>query len=144
MRKVHTAEPRIDIAHLRNALEQAAIACYVQNERLGGAVGEAQQIFAAGVSLQGETAAVPGIVAANLDRAHAAGGSAAAVARNSRQASHTRMATLPARKSTLPNQASAVSAATRWISPMSLLMRETMSPRRVAAKKRGDRRCRCW
>ena len=40
MRKVHTAESIIDIAHLRNVLEQAGIACYVKNERLGGAVGE--------------------------------------------------------------------------------------------------------
>ena len=40
MRKVHTAESIIEIAHLRNVLEQAGIACYVRNERLGGAVGE--------------------------------------------------------------------------------------------------------
>lgn len=40
MRKVHTAESVIDIAHLRNVLEQAGIACYVRNERLGGAIGE--------------------------------------------------------------------------------------------------------
>ena len=40
LRKVHTAESIIDIAHLRNVLEQAGIACYVKNERLGGAVGE--------------------------------------------------------------------------------------------------------
>jgi hypothetical protein len=40
LRKVHTAESIIEIAHLRNVLEQAGIACYVRNERLGGAVGE--------------------------------------------------------------------------------------------------------
>ena len=40
MRKVHTAESIIEIAHLRNVLEQAGIACYVRNERLGGAAGE--------------------------------------------------------------------------------------------------------
>lgn len=40
MRKVHTAESIIEIAHLRNVLEQAGIACYVRNERLGGVVGE--------------------------------------------------------------------------------------------------------
>ena len=40
LRKVHTAESIIEIAHLRNVLEQAGIACYVKNERLGGAVGE--------------------------------------------------------------------------------------------------------
>ena len=40
LRKVHTAESIIEIAHLRNVLEQAGIACYVGNERLGGAVGE--------------------------------------------------------------------------------------------------------
>ena len=40
MRKVHTADSIIEIAHLRNVLEQAGIACYVRNERLGGVVGE--------------------------------------------------------------------------------------------------------
>jgi hypothetical protein len=40
LRKVHTAESIIEITHLRNVLEQAGIACYVRNERLGGAVGE--------------------------------------------------------------------------------------------------------
>jgi hypothetical protein len=40
LRKVHTAESIIEIAHLRNVLEQAGIVCYVRNERLGGAVGE--------------------------------------------------------------------------------------------------------
>ncbi len=40
MRKVHAAESIIEIAHLRNLLEQAGIACYVRNERLGGALGE--------------------------------------------------------------------------------------------------------
>jgi hypothetical protein len=40
LRKVHTAESIIEMAHLRNVLEQAGIACYVRNERLGGAVGE--------------------------------------------------------------------------------------------------------
>ena len=38
MRKVHTAESIIAIAHMRNVLEQAGIACYVRNGRLGGAV----------------------------------------------------------------------------------------------------------
>src|SRR5512137_2966322 len=40
LRKVHTADSIIEIAHLRNVLEQAGIACFVRNERLGGAVGE--------------------------------------------------------------------------------------------------------
>lgn len=40
MRKVHTAESIIDVMHLRNLLEQAGIACVVQNERLGGVAGE--------------------------------------------------------------------------------------------------------
>lgn len=40
MRKVHTAESVIEIAHLRNVLEQAGIACVVRNERLGGVIGE--------------------------------------------------------------------------------------------------------
>jgi hypothetical protein len=40
LRKVHTAESIIEIAHLRNVLEQAGIACYVRNERLGGALGD--------------------------------------------------------------------------------------------------------
>ena len=40
MRKVHTAESIIEIAHLRNVLESAGIACEVRNDRLGGVVGE--------------------------------------------------------------------------------------------------------
>jgi Putative prokaryotic signal transducing protein len=40
LRKVHTAESIIEISHLRNLLEGAGIACYVRNERLGGALGE--------------------------------------------------------------------------------------------------------
>ena len=40
LRKGHTAESIIEIAHMRNVLEQAGIACYVKNERRGGAVGE--------------------------------------------------------------------------------------------------------
>jgi hypothetical protein len=40
MRKVHTGDSVIDVLHLRNLLEQAGIACFVRNERLGGVVGE--------------------------------------------------------------------------------------------------------
>lgn len=40
MRKVHTAESMVEIAHLRNLLESAGIACVVRNERLAGAMGE--------------------------------------------------------------------------------------------------------
>jgi hypothetical protein len=40
MRKVHTAESTIEIAHLRNVLESEGIACIVRNDRLGGVVGE--------------------------------------------------------------------------------------------------------
>ena len=40
MRKVHTAESTIEIAHLRNVLESDGIACFVRNDRLGGVVGE--------------------------------------------------------------------------------------------------------
>lgn len=40
MRKVHTAESVIEIAHLRNVLESAGIACEVRNDRLAGVVGE--------------------------------------------------------------------------------------------------------
>lgn len=40
MRKVHTAESVVEIAHLRNVLEAAGIACQVRNDRLGGVVGE--------------------------------------------------------------------------------------------------------
>ena len=40
MRKVHTAESILEIAHICNLLEQAGIACHVRNERLGGVVGE--------------------------------------------------------------------------------------------------------
>jgi hypothetical protein len=40
MRKVHTAESMVEIAHLRNVLESEGIACVVRNERLAGALGE--------------------------------------------------------------------------------------------------------
>ena len=40
MRKVHTAESLVEIAHLRNLLEADGIACQVRNDRLGGIVGE--------------------------------------------------------------------------------------------------------
>ena len=40
MRRVHVAESTIEIAHLRNLLEAAGIACVVRNDRLGGALGE--------------------------------------------------------------------------------------------------------
>jgi hypothetical protein len=40
MRKVHTAESLVEIAHLRNVLESEGIACVVRNDRLGGVVGE--------------------------------------------------------------------------------------------------------
>jgi hypothetical protein len=40
LRKVHTSESSVEIAHLRNVLESAGIACVVRNDRLGGVVGE--------------------------------------------------------------------------------------------------------
>jgi hypothetical protein len=40
MRKVHTAESLVEVAHLRNILESAGIPCIVRNDRLGGVVGE--------------------------------------------------------------------------------------------------------
>jgi hypothetical protein len=40
MRRVHTAESIVEIAHLRNVLESEGIACVVRNERLSGAMGE--------------------------------------------------------------------------------------------------------
>jgi hypothetical protein len=40
MRKVHTAESVIEIAHLRNLLESDGIPCEVRNDRLGSVVGE--------------------------------------------------------------------------------------------------------
>ena len=40
MRKVHTAESAIEIAHLRNVLESAGIPCIVRNDRLSGVIGE--------------------------------------------------------------------------------------------------------
>ncbi len=40
MRKVHTAESMLEIAHLRNVLESAGIPCIVRNDRLAGALGE--------------------------------------------------------------------------------------------------------
>lgn len=40
MRKVHTAESLVEVAHLRNLLQAAGITSYVRNERLAGALGE--------------------------------------------------------------------------------------------------------
>ena len=40
MRRVHTAESTIEIAHLRNVLESEGIACIVRNDRLAGVMGE--------------------------------------------------------------------------------------------------------
>ena len=40
MPTVHTAESVIEIAHLRNILEAAGVACEVRNDRLGSVVGE--------------------------------------------------------------------------------------------------------
>jgi hypothetical protein len=40
LRKVHTADSVVEIAHLRNLLEAEGIACIVRNDRLGGVVGE--------------------------------------------------------------------------------------------------------
>jgi hypothetical protein len=40
MRKVHSSESMVEIAHLRNVLESDGIACVVRNERLAGAMGE--------------------------------------------------------------------------------------------------------
>ena len=40
MIKVHASESLLEIAHLRNVLESAGIACEVRNDRLGGVVGE--------------------------------------------------------------------------------------------------------
>jgi len=39
-RRIHTAESVVEIAHLRNVLESAGIACEVRNDRLGSVVGE--------------------------------------------------------------------------------------------------------
>jgi len=40
MRRVHVSESPLEVAHLRNLLEAAGIACFVRNDGLGGAVGE--------------------------------------------------------------------------------------------------------
>src|SRR5512139_2682272 len=40
MTKVHASESLLEIAHLRNVLESAGIACEVRNDRLGGVIGE--------------------------------------------------------------------------------------------------------
>ena len=40
LRKVHTAESILEIAHLRNELEASGIACYVRNEGLTSVLGE--------------------------------------------------------------------------------------------------------
>ena len=66
-------------------------------------------------------------------RAHRLGGIMIRLTRNRRASSQINIPTVPIRKITLPNQARAVSEATRWISLMSLLIRETISPRVVPA-----------
>ena len=40
MRKVHTADSILEVAHLRNVLETEGIACVIRNDRLAGALGE--------------------------------------------------------------------------------------------------------
>jgi len=40
MRKVHTAESLVEVAHLRNVLEAAGIPCFVRNEGLSSVIGE--------------------------------------------------------------------------------------------------------
>ena len=40
LRKVHTADSILEIAHLRNVLETDGIACVIRNDRLAGALGE--------------------------------------------------------------------------------------------------------
>jgi hypothetical protein len=40
MKKVYSAESLVKVAHLRNVLESAGIACCIRNERLSGALGE--------------------------------------------------------------------------------------------------------
>jgi Putative prokaryotic signal transducing protein len=40
VRKVHTAESTVEVAHLRNVLEAAGIACFVRNEGLSSVIGE--------------------------------------------------------------------------------------------------------
>ena len=40
MRKVHSAESILEVAHLRNLLEHEGIECFVLNERLAGALDE--------------------------------------------------------------------------------------------------------
>jgi len=39
-RKIHTADSLIQIAHLRNVLLSAGIACQIRNDRLSGALGD--------------------------------------------------------------------------------------------------------
>ena len=75
----------------------------------------------------------PSSLARYRTSAHRPSGVVAIVTRKSRTSSHASMAVVPTRNSTLPTQASAVSAAMRWISPMSLLMRDITSPSRVRA-----------
>jgi hypothetical protein len=40
VRRVHTSESLIEVAHLRNVLQVAGIDCFVRNERLGSIAGE--------------------------------------------------------------------------------------------------------
>ncbi len=40
LRKVHTADSILEVAHLRNVLETEGIACVIRNDRLAGALGE--------------------------------------------------------------------------------------------------------
>ncbi|MFO1407589.1 MAG: DUF2007 domain-containing protein [Steroidobacteraceae bacterium] len=40
MRRVHSAESVLEVAHLRNLLEHEGIECFVLHDRLAGALGE--------------------------------------------------------------------------------------------------------
>ena len=69
-------------------------------------------------------------------------GSRATLARNRRQLRAAITARLPTRKRIWRGRRGALyHAQIRWTSPMSLLMRETMSPILLLAKKRGERFC---
>ena len=61
------------------------------------------------------------------------GGRIARLTRNSRASSQSRIPTVPSRYAMLPSHESRLSETTRWISPMSLLMRDMMSPIGVRA-----------
>lgn len=76
MRKVHTTESIVELAHLRHVLEQAGIACFVRNENLAGVIGEIPFVECwpeLWVVRNGDALVARGLITAALDPAGARG-----------------------------------------------------------------------